>query len=85
MLTEVCVCCSGDPLISDAMYDAPLYDSVIVEEGLLLFMRELSVFYDGLVCCGVNEVEQAGEETTKGGSKSVGIEVVIEIVLGAVV
>ena len=58
---------------------------MIVEESLLLFMREFSVLFDGLVCWGMNVMEKSGEEATKGGSKSVSIEVVIEIVLLAIV
>ena len=48
-------------------------------------MREFSVLFDGLVCWGMNVMEKSGEEATKGGSKSVSIEVVIEIVLRAIV
>ena len=58
---------------------------MIVEECLLLFMREFSVLFDGLVCWGMNVMEKSSEEATKGGSKSVSIEVVIEIVLRAIV
>ena len=58
---------------------------MIVEESLLLFIREFSVLFDGLVSRCVNVMEKSGEEATKGGSKSVSIEVVIEIVLRAIV
>ena len=58
---------------------------MIVEESLLLFMREFSVLFDRLVSRGMNVMEKSGEEATKGGSKSVSIEVVIEIVLFTIV
>ena len=58
---------------------------MIVEESLLLFMREFSVLFDGLVSRCVNVMEKSGEKATEGGSKSVSIEVVIEIVLRAIV
>ena len=58
---------------------------MIVEESLLLFMREFSVLFDGLVSRCVNVMEKSGEEATEGGSKSVSIEVVIEIVLRSIV
>ena len=58
---------------------------MIVEESLLLFIREFSVLFDGLVSRGMNVMEKSGEEATEGGSKSVSIEVVIEIVLRAIV
>ena len=65
--------------------NALISDSMIVEESLLLFMRKLPVLFDGLVSWSMNVMEKSGEEATKGGSKSVSIEVVIEIVLRAIV